>query len=328
MNLFAVILNEVKDLATKSRRDSSLTLRMTSLVVILAMAASWSIAAAPAEPGKSGLGEEMEVQIKGQFKGRLLVKNIVAPVTMNLEKLQDFPEDPAQKILMDSLPMSQTADFNARREVKGHAPFWPWLPGVAEPPFLSIVPPPMKKDAQVISWTFEVLNPEGRTIYRQRSTHDVPDVLMWDGKDSEMNFAVVNRLYAAQLTLMTPDQKVTVIPGDSIILPALAYSSESSQTIEISLERLFNKGTSDVSAEGTLLISKITESMRERGLRNAHVRIAQKDTGLAAKREVALVNAMRKALRIPESQLEHDHVTDTSRGEIAVLWLKAGANSQ
>ncbi len=297
-----------------------LALPLVSLVSVSAFAAP-----APAEGGKSGLGEEMEVQIKGQFKGRLLVKNVVAPVTMNLEKLQDFPEDPAQKILLDTLPMSPSADFNARREVKGHAPFWPWIPPVAEPPFLRIVPP---KNVPIMSWMFEVLNPEGRTIYRQRSTHELPDELLWDGKDSEMKFAVVDRLYAAQLTLMTPDEKVTVIPGDTVILPSLAYSSETSETIEISLARLFNKGTAEISPEGTLMVNKICESMRERSLRNAHVRIAQKEGALAAPREKALVEAMRKALRLPDSQLEHDHVADVSRGEIAVLWLKAGANSQ
>jgi hypothetical protein len=279
---------------------------------------------APGADGK-GLGQEMEVQIKGQFKGRLLVKNIGAPVTMNLEKLQDFPEDPAQKILLDSLPTSQSAEFNARREIKGHAPFWPWIPTVAEPPFLSIVPP---KNIPIVSWMFEVLNPEGRTIYRQRSTHELPDELLWEGKDSEMKFAVVDRLYAAQLTLMTPDGKVAVIPGDSIILPAMAYSSDNSETIEVSLGRLFNKATDEISPEGTLIVNKICESMRERGLRNAHVRIAQKDAGLASKREIALAEAMGKALRLSTSQLEHDQVPDISRGEIAVLWLKAGANAQ
>ena len=277
---------------------------------------------AAAAGGKGGLGEEMEVQIKGQFKGRLLVKNIVAPVTMNLEKLQDFPEDPAQKILRDPLPTSQSAEFNARGEIKGHAPFWPWIPELAEPPFLRIVPP---KNVQIISWMFEVLNPEGRTIYRQRSTHELPDELLWDGKDSEMNFAVVDRLYAAQLTLMTPDEKVTVIPGESVILPALAYSSENSQTIELSLARLFNKGSADISPEGALMVNKVCESMRERGLRKVHVRIAQKARDLAELRELSLVNAMRKSLRLADSAIEHDHVTDTSRGEIAALWLKLGA---
>src|SRR5882724_9382822 len=80
--------------------------------------------------GKSVTPEEMEVQIKGQFKGRLLIKKIVAPVTMNLEKLQDFPEDPSQKILLGPLPLSPSAEFNARSGVKGHAPFTPWIPAV------------------------------------------------------------------------------------------------------------------------------------------------------------------------------------------------------
>lgn len=292
-------------------------------MTLLAMTTVLPVYGAPSAgvEGKN-LGDEMEVQIKGQFKGRLLVKNIVAPVTMNLEKLQDFPEDPAQKILLGSLPFSQTGEFNARSEIKGHAPFWPWIPAVAEPPFLSIVPP---KNIPIISWTFEILNPEGRTIYRQRSTHELPDVLLWDGKDSELKFAVVDRLYAAQLTLMTPDEKVTSIPGDSIILPALAYSSDASQTIEVSLSRLFDKGAASISPEGSLIVNKICESMRERGLRNVHIRVAQKDTKLAEQRESALVAAVRKALRLPVTQIEHDHVADVSRGEIAALWLKSGS---
>ena len=64
--------------------------------------------------------------------------------------------------------------------------------------------------------------------------------------------------------------------------------------------------------------------MRERGLRNLHIRIAQKDAGLAAKREIALVRAFHKTLRLPESQIEHDHVNDISRNEIAALWLRVG----
>lgn len=300
-----------------------LALTIGSVLAAASWAPAFADAAATGNSGAHGLGEEMEVQIKGQFKGRLLIKTISAPVTMNLEKLQDFPEDPAQKILLDPLPFSQSAEFNGRREIKGHAPFWPWIPPVAEPPFLSITPP---KNLKIISWMFEVLNPEGRTIYRQRSTHDLPDLLQWDGKDSEMKFAVVDRLYAAQLTLMTPDEKVQVIPGETIILPAMAYSGETSQTVEVSLARLFNKGTAEISPEGTLMVNKICESMRERGLRNAHVRIAQKEGSLAARREIALVQAMSKALRLPDSQLEHDHIADLSRGEIAVLWLKLGGN--
>ena len=102
---------------------------MTAIAVASAVAVVQAEPVAPAGRRQNRVTpDDMEVQIKGQFKGRLLVKKIVAPVTMNLEKLQDFPEDPSQKILLDPLPISQTADFNARGEVKGHAPFVPWIP--------------------------------------------------------------------------------------------------------------------------------------------------------------------------------------------------------
>src|SRR5688572_5967808 len=142
-------------------------------VLFLGASLSWAAptTSSPATGGgKSVTPEEMEVQIKGQFKGRLLVKKIVAPVTMNLEKLQDFPEDPSQKILLDPLPISQSAEFNARGEVKGHAPFVPWIPAIAEPPFLRMVPPKIeasKKGPTLQSWIFEVFNPQGQTIFRQ-----------------------------------------------------------------------------------------------------------------------------------------------------------------
>jgi len=120
--------------------SQSKSLLMVSL--LLAQCSVLSLAAPTATNpggGKSVTPDEMEVQIKGQFKGRLLIKKIVAPVTMNLEKLQDFPEDPSQKILLDPLPISQSAEFNARSEVKGHAPFVPWIPAIAEPPFLRLL---------------------------------------------------------------------------------------------------------------------------------------------------------------------------------------------
>src|SRR5882672_2260817 len=149
----------------REMRDEALRIIVVlSLLVPLPSSLLWAgpTASSPGG-GKSVTPEEMEVQIKGQFKGRLLIKKIVAPVTMNLEKLQDFPEDPSQKILLDPLPISQSAEFNARSEVKGHAPFVPWIPAIAEPPFLRLVPPKIdpKKGPAIQTWMFEIFNPQG-----------------------------------------------------------------------------------------------------------------------------------------------------------------------
>ena len=48
------------------------------------------VAAAPAGT-KSVTPDDLEIQIKGQFKGRLMVKKIVAPVTMNLDLGAYYP---------------------------------------------------------------------------------------------------------------------------------------------------------------------------------------------------------------------------------------------
>ncbi len=278
--------------------------------------------------GKSVTPDEMEVQIKGQFKGRLLVKKIVAPVTMNLEKLQDFPEDPSQKILLDPLPISQSAEFNARSEVKGHAPFVPWIPAIAEPPFLRLVPPKIdpKKGPALETWMFEVFNPQGQTIFRQRGTNSVPDELIWEGKDSEKKFAVVDRLYSAQLTLVTADGKAATITGNSVVLPSMIYGSEDSETVEFSLARLFEKDKPEISAEGRVMVAKFCERAREMGLTKMHLRISGIEAGLSAQREATLVAALEKSLELVPGMIEHDHTKPTLRGEIATFWLKTGGS--
>ena len=277
--------------------------------------------------GKSVTPDEMEVQIKGQFKGRLLIKKIVAPVSMNLEKLQDFPEDPSQKILLDPLPISQSAEFNARSEVKGHAPFVPWIPAIAEPPFLRMVPPklePKKGEPTLQTWMFEVFNPQGQTIFRQRGTNQLPDELIWEGKDSEKKYAVLDRLYSAQLTLVMSDDKANTITGNSVVLPAMIYGSPESETVEFSLSRLFEKDKAEISAEGVVMMAKFCERIREVGLTKMHLRISGSDPELSAQREVAFVLALQKALELSDGSIEHDHTKPTLRGEIAVFWLKIG----
>jgi len=300
-------------------KRSSLALLSLSLSC-LALSNAWSLPTA-ASPSNSGKPDEENINIVGKYKGRILVKKIVAPVTMNLEKLQDFPEDPSQKILIDPLPISLGSEFNARKEVKGHAHFYPWISALPEPPFLRMTPP---KNTQTQSWTFEVFNPQGQTIFRQRGTNQLPDELIWEGKDSEKKFAVVDRLYSAQLTLTGPDGKATIIQGDSVMLPAMIYGSDSSETVEFALNRLFIPNKPEISAEGTVMLMKIAERIRELGLDKLHVRIAGAQDDLSSQREVNLVEALQRQLHLAAGQIEHDHTTPTIRGEIAVFWLKTG----
>lgn len=305
----------------------SIMLLGTSVTLHAAPTASGNNVAAKKDPSRA-VPDDMEVQIKGQFKGRLAMKKIAAPVTMNLEKLQDFPEDPSQKIMLGALPISLGTEFNYRSEVKGHSPFVPWIPALPEPPFLRMLPPKLEKDAKIESWMFEVFNPQGQTIYRQRGTNQLPDEFIWEGKDSEKKYAVVDRLYSAQFTMVAPDGKATVVQGNSVILPAMVYGSEQSETVEFSIDRIFEANKPVISAEGRILMSKLGERLRERGLTKMFVRISGKDAGLSAQRESVLVTALEKSLLLPPGQIEHDNTRPTLRGEIVAIWLKRAGEAR
>jgi len=305
---------------------NSKTLLALSLILQTGFVLAAQPPAPPAASGSRATPDDLQLDIVGKFKGRFLVKKILAPVTMNLEKLQDFPEDPSQKLLLSGLPVAYGADFNYRSEVKGHTPFYPWIPSIAEPPFLRMVPPKIgPKDPQPQAWMFEVLNPQGQTIFRQRGTNSLPDELIWEGKDSEKKFAVVDRLYSAQLTLIGSDERAEVITGDSIVLPAMIYGSDESETIELALSRLFLQNRTDISPEGEVMIAKIGERMRERGLTKMFVRIAAAQKELAGAREKALVAALEKSLLLAPGLIEHDSVPPTLRGDIASFWIKKEA---
>ena len=173
---------------------------------------------------------------------------------------------------------------------------------------------------------FEVFNPQGQTIFRQRGTNALPDEFIWEGKDSEKKFAVVDRLYSAQLTLLDVNEKATTITGNSVVLPAIIYGSQDSQTVEFSLVRLFEKDKADISPEGAVMMAKFGERARETGLTKMHLRISGNDPTLSAQRESALVKALEKSLELVPGMIEHDHTPTTMRGEIAVFWLKSGGS--
>ena len=106
----------------------------------------------------------------------------------------------------------------------------------------------------------------------------------------------------------------------------MVYGSDESETIEFSLDNLFLKDREDISPEGFVMLAKISERMRERGLTKMHIRVSSTAGDLAAKREKALADAVQKSLILSPAQVEHDHTDASLRGEIAAFWIKKGSS--
>jgi hypothetical protein len=110
-----------------------------------------------------------------------------------------------------------------------------------------------------------------------------------------------------------------------VVLSAMVYGSDESETIEFSLNHLFLKDREDLSPEGAVMLVKISERMRERGLTKMHLRVSSTAGDLASKREKVLADAIQKSLILSPEQVEHDHTDATLRGEIAAFWVKKGS---
>ncbi len=104
-------------------------------------------------------------------------------------------------------------------------------------------------------------------------------------------------------------------------------STDQSETVEFSIDRIFEANKAVISAEGRILMSKLGERLRERGLTKMFIRIAGKVPGLSAQREAVLVSALEKSLLLPAGQIEHDNTRPTLRGEIVAVWLKKTAEA-
>ena len=119
----------------------------------------------------------------------------------------------------------------------------------------------------------------GLTIFRQRGTDVLPDELIWEGKIQKNSpFWTVCTF---SLTLITADEKATAITGGNVVLSAMIYGSPESETVEFSLNRLFDKDKADLSSEGVVMMGKFCD-VCELGLTKMHLRIARNRPGCIA----------------------------------------------
>src|SRR5258708_11887304 len=101
-------------------------------------------AAASPTVKQSGQGE-MDVNITGKNREKLVVGKLDPPAAFNLEDIQNFPEDRLQPLLNSPVTFNEGRDFSSMMDFKEDQPIHPWLPEIAKTPFLQMKSPPLEK---------------------------------------------------------------------------------------------------------------------------------------------------------------------------------------
>src|SRR4029077_9462350 len=116
-------------------------------------------AAVPAAKPKQG---EMDVNITGKNREKMVVGKVDPPAAFNLEDIQNFPEDRLQPLLNSPVTFNEGRDFSAMMDFKEDQPVHPWLPEIAAAPFLQMKSPQLEKQAK--DWDFAIIDQGGATV--------------------------------------------------------------------------------------------------------------------------------------------------------------------
>src|SRR5205085_6398626 len=110
---------------------------------------------------QSGQGE-MDVNITGKNREKLVVGKLDPPAAFNLEDIQNFPEDRLQPLLNAPVTFNEGRDFSTMMDFKEDQPVHPWLPEIAKTPFLEMKSPSLDKASK--EWEFAIIDQAGATV--------------------------------------------------------------------------------------------------------------------------------------------------------------------
>jgi hypothetical protein len=262
---------------------------------------------------QSGKGE-MDVNITGKNKEKLVVGKFDPPAAFNLEDIQNFPEDRLQPLLNAPVTFNEGRDFSRMMDFKDDQPVHPWLPEISRAPFLAMKSPPLEKAAK--EWNYAIIDQAGATVYKISGKGAPPDQLSWPGEDSMRGRVAVDTVYIPQLNTIDKEGYHHTYMGQPIQFSSLAYNDGGKMVIELSSKRLFGDRKSEFSKEGPMLLDKVCDVIREGSHLPFAIQPYSNDDSLARSRQQTLLKYFKEKLFIPENQIVMVDPQDaTKRGD-------------
>jgi hypothetical protein len=254
--------------------------------------------AAAVKQGKEG---EMDVNIKGVNREKLVVGKLDPPAAFNLEDIQNFPEDRLQPILNVPITFNEGRDFSSMMDFKDDQPVHPWLPEISKAPFLEMNSPPLDKSSS--NWEFAIIDQGGATVAKQEGKGNPPDKLTWNGEDSQRGHAAVDTVYIPQLNTVDKESYHHTYMGQPIQFASIEYSDGGKTIIELSSKRLFQERKAEFSKEAFVLLDKVCDVIREGSHLPFAIQPYDSDEELARRRQDAMVKYFQEKLFIPQNQI-------------------------
>jgi hypothetical protein len=272
--------------------------------------------------GKSE-GEIDDIRIKGSYKGQLQVGKIDPPAAFNLEDIQNFPEERLHPVLNNPVNFEEGRDFTALMDFQDEKLVHPWIPELPQAPFLT-----MKGDvdSNAKDWNFSIIDQVAGAIYTQAGKGAPPASLSWNGEDKERGYVAVDTVYIPQISLTNKEGYHRTYPGQPAQFSAIRYGEKGKTVMELSAKVLFQDKKPEFSKEGTLLLDKVSDVIREENRLPVTIRAYDSDADLAQQRQQAIMKYLKDKLYVAESQIIRGDIEGPEkRGTAFAILLNGGA---
>jgi hypothetical protein len=243
---------------------------------------------------------ELDVSITGQRKDKMTVGKLDPPAAFNLEDIQNFPEDRLHPVLNNPIAFEEGRDFSNMMDSQDENIIHPWLPEVAQAPFLTMRTA-IEKPAK--DWTFSVIDQGGTPVANEDGKGNPPASFTWSGDDKQRGHVAVDTVYIPQLATTDRDGYRHTYSGEPIQFASLLLKDKGRTVIEISSKRIFQDKKADLSKEAPVFLDKVCDMIRDDAHLPFAIQIFDNDSGLARSRQDALVKYFGDKLFIPSSQI-------------------------
>jgi hypothetical protein len=282
-------------------------------------------AKAPAPGLKQAKEGELTEEIKGVRKDKMTVGKIDPPAAFNLEDIQNFPEDRLHPVLSNPITFEEGRDFSNMMDAQDEKIVHPWLPEIAQAPFLSMKP---ELDKPAKDWTFSVIDQGGNPVATQDGKGSPPALFSWSGDDKDRGHVAVDTVYLPQLATTDREGYRHTYMGQPSQFASLLIKDKGRTVVEISSKRLFLDKKPDLSKEAPVFLDKLCDLIREDMRVPFAIQAYDADMDLARQREETLVKYLSDKLFIPSSQITVlGPATSDKRGLAIVVTLNGTPGS-
>jgi hypothetical protein len=158
-------------------------------------------------------------------------------------------------------------------------------------------------EGDIKQWELAITDETGKVFKTFAGIGEPPRTIEWDGKDSKNRIIDLGKNYSYYLRTIDEENKSSFKLGKKIGVPGLYWKEEINSVIRLDGRRVFEKGSSALSATGIHLLEEAADYVRKDINKHLRVIVYSENENLAMERTKKIANFLLDQIILPEKAM-------------------------